>query len=530
MMAAMSTSALVLVGLLLAAPAQVVVPGQAGAPYAVGGLTAAGNAVYFSASDAAHGRELWRSDGTAFGTARVADLLRGPDSGDPTALVAWQSGIAFVAADGTGGTTLYRSDGTAEGTEPLMPLGDASWFHPPALAVQGPYLLFASAAFGAWRTDGTIEGTTALAIPPDGQPIVARVDAGASFSLITFDVSSECCRAYQVVRADPSAYAPLVSLWSARGLGPDPQPTDFVAVGSRIAFAGQGSIHWTDGETAVSIPIALDNLGYDARVSDLTRLGDEVVFAVSGVAERRGLWISDGTVEGTRRIAVFSEIESPLAMGTQVLFNAREANEPWGLWRADANGATRLRDMFAANLIGAGRGAVFSRVSASPLASELWASDGTAAGTGRIQVLPDASLSQFTVAGDRLFFTLSSDDAAGSLWTASLADLVPFVPPPCAGDCNGDASVAVDEVITGIAAALGAGDGGRCLAQFCHADCAGGPGIGRPTIGCLVAAVGALLNGCPVDRCSTDADCDDGNGCSTDQCTVTGCANSCICV
>ena len=36
------------------------------------------NTLYFTADDGMHGRELWRSDGTASGTALVADLNPGP--------------------------------------------------------------------------------------------------------------------------------------------------------------------------------------------------------------------------------------------------------------------------------------------------------------------------------------------------------------------------------------------------------------------------------------------------------------------
>ena len=38
--------------------------------------------VLFAADDGVHGRELWRTDGTAAGTAMVADLAPGPTGSD----------------------------------------------------------------------------------------------------------------------------------------------------------------------------------------------------------------------------------------------------------------------------------------------------------------------------------------------------------------------------------------------------------------------------------------------------------------
>jgi hypothetical protein len=50
----------------------------------------------------------------------------------------------------------------------------------------------------------------------------------------------------------------------------------------------------------------------------------------------------------------------------------------------------------------------------------------------------------------------------------------------------------------------------------CEAPCHGGP-VGTPT-----TCVG-------LTACTTDADCDDGNGCSMDRCTLDGCTHVCVC-
>jgi len=116
------------------------------------------------------------------------------------------------------------------------------------------------------------------------------------------------------------------------------------------------------------------------------------------------------------------------------------------------------------------------------------------------------------------------------LVAAATGGLTAPQPRPCAGDCNGDGRVAIEEIVTGVALALGEPRDATCLDRFCFASCGPGPAIGRPSIACLIAAVDALLEGCPGAACVADADCDDGNGCSFDTCTAGGCVSTCVCV
>lgn len=85
-------------------------------------LTLAGNLVFFSADNGTNGRELWKSDGTAAGTALVKDVL--PGSAGAISFNAWERSpltesaglLFFTANDGTNGYELWKSDGTAAGT------------------------------------------------------------------------------------------------------------------------------------------------------------------------------------------------------------------------------------------------------------------------------------------------------------------------------------------------------------------------------------------------------------------------------
>jgi large repetitive protein len=79
-------------------------------------FTVLGDRLYFRAWDPEHGFELWRTDGTTAGTARVRDVAPGPTSSDPQGLVVAGGRLWFSALDPDHGRELWTSDGTRQGT------------------------------------------------------------------------------------------------------------------------------------------------------------------------------------------------------------------------------------------------------------------------------------------------------------------------------------------------------------------------------------------------------------------------------
>ncbi|MCP4760716.1 MAG: hypothetical protein GY870_02970 [archaeon] len=128
--------------------------------------------LYFSATDATSGAELWRSDGTESGTYIVKDIRSGTSGIGPNYLTVMNNGTAdilyFNTNNGTSGEELWRSDGTESGTYIVKDIrSGSSSSYPEDLTVMNngtEDILYFSANNGTngnelWRSDGTESGT-----------------------------------------------------------------------------------------------------------------------------------------------------------------------------------------------------------------------------------------------------------------------------------------------------------------------------------------------------------------------------------
>src|SRR6185295_14166193 len=145
-------------------------------------LAVVGSWLVFAADDG-HGRELWRSDGTAAGTTVLRDLTLSDSTDDnvgPTFFQPAAGRLFFTADDGIHGFELWQTDGTPEGTrmvQDIAPEGASSY--PEDLTLAGDRLFFSA-------DDGTT-GQELWVLPLTGPPCqpsaVALCLAGGRFEV-----------------------------------------------------------------------------------------------------------------------------------------------------------------------------------------------------------------------------------------------------------------------------------------------------------------------------------------------------------
>ena len=142
---------------------------------------------YFSAYDAVHGQELWRTNGTEAGTILVKDVYPGSYASYPAYLTPVGGELYFVTADLVARRPgLWKSDGTTDGTVLVKSFsGDLYGQYPSYLTDVDGTLFFAMIGpegTELWKSDGTEAGTVVvkdIAPGPDGsypQSLVAFND------------------------------------------------------------------------------------------------------------------------------------------------------------------------------------------------------------------------------------------------------------------------------------------------------------------------------------------------------------------
>lgn len=348
-------------------------------------LGSVGSTLLLAVKDREHGAELWRSDGTAAGTVLVKDIAPGPASSfqlGASSDIPWYvpgvipiatgNHLFFLANDGAHGEEIWRTDGTAAGTRPVgnFTLADDSLFRPKWAAIDDRLVFAASEdeGGGLWVTSGEVPAVVFLA--PLSITSMASGDGVAYLGVTDAEQRPEIWRTDGTVAGTIRVKALATDDRTGSVLAP-------AVVNGRLFFwvyppGGPGSLWTSDGTEAGTHPLGEIGLAWSSpTLSFAAAVGDRLLFA-GGDADGATLWASDGTANGT----------VPLT-GRRVP-NSSPTSELFGL-------PDRL---------------YFDGI--DDLGVELWESDGTEGGTRRLADVRggtgSASPRGFTLFGARTWF------------------------------------------------------------------------------------------------------------------------------
>lgn len=399
---------------------------------------------YFPATDAQHGYELWRTDGTADGTYRLTDVCPGACSSGARALPLFHDGIYFTANDGEHGDSLWRTDGVPgheervaglcegsclSGLEQALPWRNALWFLTP-----GP-----GRARALWTSDLTADGThemasfcTGLGIcgfgasayaflggsDPSGQGLLLWIYTDAE-NLFRTDGTAKGTVLLHRFKGASSARSPFAARSGQRARA-EAKPE---AVGVPIFFLDGTDLWTSDGTPAgTHLVSSLESLLTAPSITFLQ--SERVIDGVWYGFFAFGDWLrSDGTPAGTVLLAHRPDDFDPIVthVGSDVLVVTVT-----GLWRAGATAETTIKvfDWQVKNVLSVVEQLRRVFIVLWNRGGTVWTTDGTAAGTHHVKLPPGQPVDAYettafaggvlmTRGGDQLW----SIDATGAIAT-----------------------------------------------------------------------------------------------------------------
>lgn len=469
-------------------------PGPEGsAPMFLGIL---GNQAYFSAMNVTEGRELWATNGTPGSLHRVADLVPGPESSDPNPagsagghLFFWTNAdgpeAALFAVDAGGtvaklasveapsylssgfaavgklglfgadlkdgrGAELGTTNGTPEGTRAFLDLagGDPS-ADPRQLTRFAGRVLFTAIddAHGreVWKTDGTAAGTRLVAdLKPGNGPGFPNFLAPTASGVVLEAPDGSIRHARATGTGIDFLFRPASEVRaSRRGFELAGQAYFFTPVGS--AANPRFELWRSDGRPGGTLRLA-EIAGFDRffgyAVDSAVDPERGRAFFIPSVIDVQfgpvpaGLWVTDGTRIGTRRIldnpcvGCSGKIgEAILGPSGQFVYTVEDRGDGVSrLWASDGTRAGTVQLAESPNLVDGDPIRSLARLGEKLLfaasdpehGQELWVSDGTPAGTRLLaDLVPGPAPSWpdgITVAGDRAFFSADDEQTGRELW------------------------------------------------------------------------------------------------------------------
>jgi len=282
-------------------------------------LTNVNGTLFFTANDGIHGRELWKSNGTATGTSLVKDIYFQNDS--PRNLTNLNGSVYFF----TDGRFINNLDS-----------------YPPA---------------GLWKSDGTAISTTLVKdlslklTYPENVPI-----ALTNFNGVLYFINNDGIHGYELWKSDGTTTG--TSLVKDIRVGRESSSIEELTIVQDTLFFINGVELWKSDGTALGTiqvkGIAPETAGDYYSVNHLTNVnGTLFIVAYTGRGYGTELWKLDGTEAGTRivkdiRIGIIDNASSNLKNVDGILyFSAHDGLNGYELWKSDgtAVGTVMVKDI-----------------------------------------------------------------------------------------------------------------------------------------------------------------------------------------
>ena len=402
------------------------------------------NIIYFTATDSAHGTELWRTDGSYTGTYLVKDIFPGSTNSGIGQLLSDSILLYFFAKiDSSNRYTLWKSDGTESGTIPIK----SNLYSPRGAAFSNHQLIWICRDTTnypqLWVSDGTSNGTFAI--------LTNQIDSNLNSlgEIFTFNNKFYFTNFNNNLDID--------NIWLSDGTTngtkqvlfknkkqPFIYASNFIVSNDKFFFIANdvnhgGELWLSDGTDTGTYMIKDINAGkLSSSIQPLSLVGGILYFTADDGKTGSELWRCDGTESGTILVKDIhpgtkgSNISPGLfkAINNQLYFSARIAFPH--LWKSDGteNGTIQLteKDCDTSGFGSAGYlelNSILYLFSGNNItyADEIWESNGTKEGTFMIndlsKVLPSNYLNykySFGTIGTSLLFAAQDSLHGIELW------------------------------------------------------------------------------------------------------------------